>query len=62
MDFRERIVASISSGVFKRDYGELILTLAQDWDVRVLWYDWRKDLRVGASLAIRVAWVTPSEK
>jgi pimeloyl-ACP methyl ester carboxylesterase len=39
----------IPTGVFKRDYGELLLTLAQDWDVRVLWYDWRKDLRVAAS-------------
>jgi len=37
-------------GVFKRNYGELILTLAKDWDVRVLWYDWRKDLRIAASL------------
>lgn len=39
----------VPAGVFKRDYGELILTLAQDWDVRVLWYDWRKDLRLAAS-------------
>ncbi len=39
----------IPAGVFKRDYGELILTLAQDWEVRILWYDWRKDLRVAAS-------------
>ena len=39
----------IPSGIFKRDYGELMLTLAQQWDVRVLWYDWRKDLRIAAS-------------
>src|SRR5262249_45136736 len=40
----------VASAAFKRDYGELILTLAQHWDVRVLWYDWRKDLRIAASL------------
>ena len=39
----------VPTGVFKRDYGDLILTLAQDWEVRVLWYDWRKDLRLAAS-------------
>jgi hypothetical protein len=39
----------VPAGVFKRGYGELILTLAQEWEVRVLWYDWRKDLRLAAS-------------
>jgi hypothetical protein len=40
----------VPSGIFKRDYGELLLTLGQNWDIRVLWYDWRKDLRIAASL------------
>ena len=45
----DRRFGIVPSGVFKRDYGELILTLAQDWDIHVLWYDWRKDLRIAAS-------------
>ena len=26
----------------KRHYGELLLTLAQQWSVRAFWYDWRR--------------------
>ncbi|MBI1356952.1 MAG: CHAT domain-containing protein [Acidobacteria bacterium] len=34
-----------ASGVLKRFYGELILQLAQNWNVRSFWFDWRLDIR-----------------
>jgi CHAT domain/Lecithin:cholesterol acyltransferase len=34
-----------ATGVLKKYYGEMLLALAQDWNVRAFWYDWRKDLR-----------------
>jgi pimeloyl-ACP methyl ester carboxylesterase len=37
------------SGVMKRHYGDLLLTLAERWRVRAFWFDWRKDLRVAAA-------------
>lgn len=37
------------TGIVKRTYGELLLTLARRWDVRAFWYDWRKDLKIAAA-------------
>jgi hypothetical protein len=31
-----------ATGIMKRHYGELLLTLAQQWSVRAFWYDWRR--------------------
>jgi len=31
-----------ATGIMKRHYGELLLTLAQHWSVRAFWYDWRR--------------------
>jgi pimeloyl-ACP methyl ester carboxylesterase len=37
-----------ATGILKKWYAEAILRLSQDWDVRVFWYDWRKDLNLAA--------------
>lgn len=37
------------SGIMKRHYGELLLTLSERWQVRAFWYDWRKDLGLAAA-------------
>ncbi|RIK37912.1 MAG: hypothetical protein DCC55_22780 [Chloroflexi bacterium] len=37
------------TGLLKRDYGELILTLAQRRHVRIFTYDWRKSLALAAA-------------
>ena len=45
-----------ATGILKKYYGEMLLALAQDWNVRAFWYDWRKDLRdsaTGLSRAIK---------
>jgi hypothetical protein len=33
-----------ATGIMKRHYGELLLSLAQNWTVRAFWYDWRRNL------------------
>ncbi|MDQ3248001.1 MAG: CHAT domain-containing protein, partial [Chloroflexota bacterium] len=38
-----------ATGIMKRTYGELILSLADQWNVRVFWYDWRKDFKIAAA-------------
>jgi hypothetical protein len=38
-----------ASGIMKRYYGELLLTLAENWNVHAFWYDWRKDMRIAAA-------------
>jgi hypothetical protein len=38
----------IASGIMKRYYGELILSLSQQWNVKTFWFDWRKDLDLAA--------------
>lgn len=38
-----------ASGVLKRPYGELLLTLSRHWQVRGFAYDWRKDVRIAAA-------------
>lgn len=38
-----------ATGIMKRHYGELLLSLAADWNVRAFWYDWRKDIRLAAA-------------
>ena len=39
-----------ASGVFKRNYGELLLALAARWNVYAFAYDWRNDLNASARL------------
>jgi hypothetical protein len=36
------------TGVMKRQYGELILSLSRNWNVRTFAFDWRKDLHLAA--------------
>ena len=36
------------TGVQKRSYGELVLTLLHDWNVKTFYFDWRKDLNLAA--------------
>ena len=38
-----------TTGILKRYYGELLLSLAESWNVRGFWFDWRKDLNVSAA-------------
>lgn len=38
-----------ATGIMKRYYGELILTLAESCNVHLFWYDWRKDLQIAAA-------------
>ncbi len=37
------------TGILKRHYGEMLLSLATQWQVRAFWFDWRKDLEVAAA-------------
>ncbi len=37
-----------ATGVMKRQYGELTLSLASNWNVRTFPFDWRKDLHLAA--------------
>jgi pimeloyl-ACP methyl ester carboxylesterase len=50
-----------ASGIMKRAYGELLLGLAERWNVRAFWYDWRKDLTLAAGeLRTKIdAWFGP---
>ncbi len=52
-----------ATGIMKRSYGEQILRLSQEWNVRAYWYDWRKDLRKAADLlaASLDNWFGPDE-
>lgn len=38
-----------ATGILKKHYGELLLTLSANWNTRAFWYDWRRDLSVAAS-------------
>ncbi len=38
-----------ASGIVKLFYGELILSLSENWNVQTFWYDWRRDLRDSAA-------------
>jgi hypothetical protein len=38
-----------ATGIMKRYYGELLLSLSEKWNVRAFWFDWRKDLKVAAT-------------
>lgn len=38
-----------ATGILKRYYGELLLSLSKKWNVRPFWFDWRKDIRLTAS-------------
>src|SRR6266542_1036800 len=37
------------TGILKRHYGELLLSLATTWRVRAFWFDWRKSLDAAAA-------------
>ncbi|MEP0546746.1 MAG: alpha/beta fold hydrolase [Rhodothermales bacterium] len=37
-----------ATGIMKKHYGEQLLTLAERWEVRAFWYDWRRDLHEAA--------------
>lgn len=37
-----------ATGILKKWYSELLLGLAQDWNVQAFWYDWRRDLAEAA--------------
>src|SRR5262245_12548608 len=37
------------TGILKRYYGILLLTLAEKWSVHAFWYDWRKGLDLAAN-------------
>jgi pimeloyl-ACP methyl ester carboxylesterase len=37
-----------ATGIMKRYYGELLLSLSERWNVRAFWFDWRKDLNLAA--------------
>jgi pimeloyl-ACP methyl ester carboxylesterase len=37
------------TGVLKRYYGDVLLALNENWDVRAFWFDWRKDLSLSAA-------------
>lgn len=37
-----------ASGIMKRYYGEMLLALAQNWNVKDFYFDWRKDLDLAA--------------
>src|SRR5918912_3887720 len=37
-----------ASGIMKRYYGEMLLSLSEDWNVKAFWFDWRKDLDLAA--------------
>jgi len=47
-EFNPRYPVS-ASGIMKRYYGELLLALAENWDVQAFWFDWRKDLDLAAN-------------
>jgi hypothetical protein len=38
----------LPTGIMKRYYGEQLLHLSRNWNVRAFWYDWRCDLRLAA--------------
>lgn len=38
-----------ATGIMKRYYGELMLTLGVKWNVHAFWYDWRKDMNITAA-------------
>ena len=52
-----------ASGMLKRHYGELLLSLSEQWRVRAFWFDWRKDLQLSArALATAITgWFPPGE-
>ncbi len=37
-----------ATGIMKKHYGKQLLTLAERWEVRAFWYDWRRDLHEAA--------------
>ncbi len=37
-----------ATGIMKRYYGEMLLSLSENWNVKAFWFDWRKDLDLAA--------------
>jgi len=45
-----------ATGILKNTYGELLLSLAEHWNVKPFWFDWRKDIRTAAGqLDVRIS-------
>ncbi len=38
-----------ASGILKLFYGELVLSLSENWNVQTFWFDWRRDLLESAA-------------
>lgn len=38
-----------ATGIMKSHYGELMLSLSENWKVRAFWFDWRRDLKLAAA-------------
>jgi pimeloyl-ACP methyl ester carboxylesterase len=44
-----------ATGILKRYYGELLLSLMQSWNAHAFWFDWRLDINISADqLALRL--------
>ena len=44
-----------ATGILKRYYGELLLSLTQGWNAQAFWFDWRLDINTAADeLATRI--------
>lgn len=39
-----------ATGILKRYYGELLLSLMQNWNTHAFWFDWRLDINTAAEL------------
>ncbi|HEU5458996.1 MAG TPA: CHAT domain-containing protein [Pyrinomonadaceae bacterium] len=52
-----------ASGIMKRYYGEMLLALAENWNVKDFSFDWRKDLELAAdSLNVKIGtWFNQDE-
>lgn len=50
-----------ATGILKKFYGELIVALSENWDVRPFWFDWRKSLDLAAAeLEVKIrSWARP---
>jgi hypothetical protein len=52
----------LATGIMKRHYGELLLSLGASWRVEAFWFDWRKDINLAAAeLEARIAKWFPAD-
>ncbi len=61
-EFNSKFTVS-ASGIMKRYYGEILLALSENWNVKDFYFDWRKDLELAAdSLNVRLStWLDNKE-